>query len=288
MPQQQGQFKSFLSRAILIALIFALMAFVYSIFLTKEWRVTGKIVIVPSGSSVTAGQNLYLEAGNTAEIMNSPSFRKNILGDSAKNFDRAELVKNSSTVSVIYIAGEADLKAAEDAIVQMPEKIATHARDIYSGSPFKYILVSDPEISQSPEKPNLIKNVEWGFAIGFVFYFLYWVIYEIFNITPDFTEYSQVQDSSDLKKIISPAVPSASAPKINITEMPEAEEKIPEPVITPRDFQNIAPSNLPIAEDNIADDADTKENIPFPASETGEPSDEEVKDRLNKLMRGEL
>jgi hypothetical protein len=279
MLQQQGQFRSFLSRAILVALIFALGVFIYSIFLTKYWRVSGKIVIVPSGSSQTAGQNLYLEAGNTAEIMNSPSFKKNILGDSAKNYDHTELVKNSSTVAVIYLAGEADIKAAEDSITSMSEKIASHARDIYSGSPFKYILVSDPEISQSPEKPDVVQNVLWGFALGFALYFLYWVIYEIFNVSPDFTEHPQ-EESSIQKEIASQAVSRNISPKIEIPAMQEREE-MPEPVITPRDMQNVAPSNLPIADDS-------REDANESSSEMREPSDEEVKDRLNKLMRGEL
>ena len=57
------------------------------------------------------------------------------------------------------------------------------------------------------------------------------------------------------------------------------EQKVePEAIITPRDMQNVAPSNLPVADE---------EEIPALA-ESQDPSDEEVKDRLNKLMRGEL
>jgi len=61
--------------------------------------------------------------------------------------------------------------------------------------------------------------------------------------------------------------------------VPEQESK-PEAIITPRDMQNIAPSNLPVAEED-------ESALPSP-TENQEPSDEEVKDRLNKLMRGEL
>lgn len=286
MPQQQGQFKILLSRAIFAALIFALAAFIYSLFVTKYWQVTGKIVIVPSGNSATAGQNLYLEAGNTAEMMNSPSFKGNILGSDAKDYDHTELSSNSSTITVIFLAGEADIKPAEDVISGLPEKIASHARDLYGGSPFKYILVSDPQVSQSPVKPDVIRNVGWGFGIGFLLYFLFWLFSEAFGMprgSSDFPDEIAVKKES-AETLISPVI----VPEKKVFKMSEAEtsavtkkEEAPEPIITSRDMQNVAPSNLPIAESD-------QEKTVVSTGETGEPSDAEVKERLNKLMRGEL
>jgi len=267
---------------ILTGLIFALAAFIFSLFLPKYWQVTGKIVIVPSGTSVTAGQNLYLEAGNTVEIVNSPSFRKNILGADANNFDRAEPIKNSSTVAVIFLAKDADVKAAEDVIVTFPEKIATHIRDLYNGQPFKYLLVSDPEVSASSVKPDVNKNITRGFFAGVIIFLLYWIFSETFRTTLSEAEekfYEEKPIVPDLRPVTAatiepePEIEIEPAPKYFSVPEPEAE---PEAVITPRDMQNVAPSNLPIAEEEPI------------LTENREPSDEEVKDRLNKLMRGEL
>lgn len=267
---------------ILSGLIFALAAFIFSLFLPKYWQVTGKIVIVPSGTSATAGQNLYLEAGNTVEIVNSPSFKKNILGTDAQNFDRAEPVKNSSTIAVIFLAKDADVKSAEDVIVTFPEKIATHTRDLYNGQPFKYLLVSDPEVSASSVRPDIYKNITFGFFAGIIVFLLYWIFTETFRTTLSETKekfYEEKPIEPDLRPVIAqtiepePEIEIEPAPKY--FSVPETETE-PEAVITPRDMQNVAPSNLPIAED---------ESI---LAENQEPSDEEVKDRLNRLMRGEL
>lgn len=275
-----AEFKKNLSKLILTGLIFALAAFIFSLFLPKYWQVTGKIVIVPSGTSVTAGQNLYLEAGNTVEIVNSPSFKKNILGDGAKNFDRAEPVKNSSTVAVIFLAKDADVKSAEDVIVTFPEKIATHTRDLYNGQPFKYLLVSDPEVSASSVKPDVYRNIAFGFFAGIIVFLLYWIFIETFRTTLSETEekfYEEKPIEPDLRPVtavtIEPEIEIVPEPKY--FSMPEQEAE-PEAIITPRDMQNVAPSNLPIAEEEPI------------LAENQEPSDEEVKDRLNKLMRGEL
>lgn len=277
-----ANFKNFISRLVLIALIGALAAFIFSLFMSKYWQVTGKIVIVPSGSSITAGQNLYLEAGNTAEIVNSPSFKKNILGDGANNFDRAEPVKNSSTVAVIFLAKDADVKAAEDVIVTFPEKIATHTRDLYNGQPFKYLLVSDPEVSASPVKPDVYKNIAFGFFAGIMVFLLYWIFIETLRTTPFEAEekfYEEKPIEPDLRPVIAPTIEPEPEmeiiPEPKYFSVPEQKEE-PEAIITPRDMQNVAPSNLPIAEENET------------PAETQEPSDEEVKDRLNRLMRGEL
>jgi capsular polysaccharide biosynthesis protein len=280
MANSKNSAKNLIVWAILIGAIFAAIAFAYSMFLSRYWQVTGKIVIVPSGTSATAGQNLYLEAGNTAEIVNSPSFKKNILGDGAKNFDRVESIKNSSTVAVIFLAKEADVKAAEDVIVTFPEKIATHTRDLYNGAPFKYILVSDPEVSASPVKPDVYKNIIWGFLAGVIISFLYWISSEAFRTESLGTEekiYEEKPIVPDLRPVIAPTIKPEieKVPEPEIFSAPE-KKTLPEVIITPRDMQNVAPSNLPIADEDET-----------PAA-TQEPSDEEVKDRLNRLMRGEL
>ncbi len=277
-----SEFKKNLSKLILTGLIFALAAFIFSLFLPKYWQVTGKIVIVPSGSSATAGQNLYLEAGNTAEIANSSSFKQNILGDEANNFDRAEPIKNSSTLAVIFLAKEADVKAAEDTIVTFPEKISTHTRELYNGQPFKYILVSDPEVSLSPVRPDVYKNTVWGFLAGAIIFILYWIFSGSFQAEPFGTEeklYAEKPIVPDLRPVVAPAIEPETemVPEPKYFSVPEQKVE-PEAIITPRDMQNVAPSNLPVADE---------EEIPALA-ESQDPSDEEVKDRLNKLMRGEL
>jgi capsular polysaccharide biosynthesis protein len=277
-----SDFKKNLSKMILAGLVFALVAFIFSLFLPKYWQVTGKIVVVPSGASLTAGQNLYLEAGNTAEIVNSPGFKKNILGDEAKNFDRLDPVKNSSTVAVIFLAQDADVKAAEDSIVAFPDKIATHTRDLYSGQPFKYILVSDPEVSGSPVKPDIYRNIALGFSIGAILFILYWIFSGSFQ-TASFGPEEKFDEEKMIVPDLRPVETAKGEPEIEMAPEPKyfsvPEQKMePEAIITPRDMQNVAPDNLPVAE----------EEAPTPSAENREPSDEEVKDRLNKLMRGEL
>jgi len=285
MANSKNSAKNLIIWAILIGAIFAAVAFAYSMFLPKASQVTGKIVIVPSGTSVTAGQNLYLESVNTVEMINSSSFRKNVLGENAANFDRAESVKNSSTVAVIFLTSEENVKSAEDTIVTFPEKIASYARDLYGGAPFKYLLISDPEVSVKSIRSDAISNIIWGFFIGFVLYLIYWLFFGSFRI-PTWEEEVKSNIKEEEQPIIAPKieVEKPRDPETNIPLMPEIplpeisrKEIIPEPIITARDMKNIAPDNLPIADEATPS-----------SSDFSEPTDDEVKERLNRLMRGEL
>jgi len=279
MANSKNSAKNLIIWAIAIGAIFAAVAFAYSMLLPKVSQVTGKIVIVPSGTSVTAGQNLYLEAGNTVEMINSPSFRENILGENAVNFDRAEPVENSSAVAVIFLTNDEGVQSAEDIIVTFPEKISSYARDLYDGGPFKYLLISDPEVSVKSIRSEATSNVAWGFFIGFVLYLIYWLLAGSIRVSDWRDEVSSSAVEKD-QPIIAPEI-QFEKPKdseINLPLMPEVSRKkfAPEPIITPRDMKNIAPDNLPITDEETS------------ISNFSEPTDEEVKERLNKLMRGEL
>jgi len=288
--------KNFLSRIVLVALVGAAVGFGYSLYLPRYYQVMAKIVIVPSGSSPTAGANLFVEAGNTAEMVTSPSFQKNIFGDNAKFFWSAEQFKNSSTVEINFIGRGNDIETIENIIAKLPENISIYSRDIYGGSPFKYLLVSDPEVSAQPVRPDVLKNVAWGLGAGFILYFFYWLFVE------SFVAGKRAVEKEKEILLTSPAIPFESAP----TE-PISYEPIPEPEPTPEPMPEIfpeeemepariasqneagggkkpvsqispAPDNLPISEAPVAPKT----------SEYQEPSDEEVKERLNRLMRGEL
>lgn len=174
-------FKNFLSRIILVALVGAVVGFGYSLSLPKYFQVTGKIAIVPSGSSPTAGANLFVEAGNAAEMISSPSFQKTYFSDMNSNFSGAKQIGNSSTVAVSFVAPQSDITATEDSLVKTPENIQVYAKEIYGGSPFKYLLISDPEISENPVQPDIYKYILRGFAAGLVLYFLYWLFLRIIN-----------------------------------------------------------------------------------------------------------
>lgn len=266
--------KKFISNIILTAAIGALLAFVVSLFLPKYWQVSGRIVVFPSGKPVSASQNLAEEVGNTAGIVNSGTFQKNNFGDLAASFSGAEAVKNSSIVLVKFESAEENIQMIEDLIVKIPRQIDEYARDLYDGSPFKYKILSDPEISARPVKPDMIKNVFWGFLIGFALYFLYWLFAESF-----FAEKKTEKESDYFP--VSSAISTVSGkssrePQIKETSKTIIEEKktvAPEKkIITPI---SSAPDNLPISDASAA-------------SEHQEPSDEEVKERLNRLMKGEL
>jgi hypothetical protein len=285
MTNSKNSAKNLIVWAILIGAIFAAAAFAYSMFLPKVSQVMGKIVIVPSGASATAGQNLYLEAGNTVEMINSSSFKKNVLGENAANFDRAEPVKNSSTVAVIFLTNEENIKSTEDIIVAIPGKIASYTRDLYGGAPFKYLLISNPEVSAKSIYSEVMNNAIWGFFIGFVLYLVYWLFFGSLRF-PTWEEEIASNIGERVEPIIAPKI-EADRPRDSETNIPFAPETplpkitkkeiIPEPIITPRDMKNIAPDNLPIADEAVAS-----------TSDFSEPTDEEVKERLNKLMRGEL
>ncbi len=261
------EFKKNLSNLILAGAVLALVFFAVSLFLPKYYLITGKVVIIPSGSSPTAGQNLYLEAGNAAEIMDGPSFKKNVLGDDAANYAGAKRIDASSVVAASYLAGNTDIQKTEDILVTFPDKLAGYSRDLYGGQPFKYLLVSDPEVSPSPVKPDLIKNSLWGFAAGALLYLLYWIFSGRVS--------SAREEIETLRKefpVVSPAIPTAPEEKI---EPEKAEPAVPE---APENGVAGVPDNLPVA----------GEKTPPPVSENHEPTDDEVKDRLNRLMRGEL
>ena len=58
-------------------------------------------------------------------------------------------------VQVEFRSSENDIQSYEDLIVKIPSQVNDYARDLYSGSPFKYKMAGDPEISASPVRPNL-------------------------------------------------------------------------------------------------------------------------------------
>ncbi|MDI6778364.1 MAG: hypothetical protein QMD77_04185 [Patescibacteria group bacterium] len=287
--------KKFISNIILAALVGALIVFAASLFLPKKWQVSGKIVVFPSGKPASASQNLSEEIGNTAWIVNGDTFQKRNFGDFGADFAGAEVVKNSSMVLVKFRSAESDIQAIEDLIVKIPGQVDEYARDLYDGSPFKYKMASDPEISARPAWPNVIGNTAWGFTIGAILYFLYWLMVEDFIFKKDqggeespiepkrksvFDFFPEMEEKETFEKKV-----KFEKPVVIEEKKPEAEiiEKKTEPVektFSAPVKSSSAPSNLPIAESEIPPVSE--------ASEYSEPSDEEVKERLNKLMRGEL
>jgi hypothetical protein len=230
------------------------IVFAISLFLPKEWLVSGKIVVFPSGQPTSASVNLLPETFNTAQIIKSESFQKANFGDWILKFEDAKAVEKSSIIQVDFRSSENDIEAIEDLIVKIPDQIDEYARDLYSGSPFKYKLMSDPEISASPVRPNLFLNAIFGFLAGAALYLIYWLGFE--SREPEIAEMEIKKDKS---AIISPEIKTAE---------PVGKKKIIEKkIITPQSQNSAAPDNLPFIE---------------------EPSDEEVKERLNRLMRGEL
>ena len=244
--------KDRITHAIFTGAAVMLVVFLISLFLPKEWLVSGKVVVFPSGQPASASQNLLAEVGNTAEILKSESFQKANFGDQTANFAGVEVLKNSSMVWVKFHSNETDIQMHEDLIVKIPGQVNDYARDLYSGSPFKYKMALDPEISSSPVRPNLLLNAILGFLGGILLYIIYWLGFEAMR-----TESEETEIEKDEIAIVSPEIKS--------TEPVEEKKPIEKKIISPKD--QAAPENLPFVE---------------------EPSDDEVKERLNRLMRGEL
>lgn len=236
-----------------------LVVFLISLFLPKEWLVSGKVVVFPSGQPASASQNLLPEVGNTAEIIKGASFQKNYFPDQTANFAGTKVLKNSSMVWVKFRSNETDIQMYEDLIVKIPGQVNDYARDLYSGSPFKYKMAGDPEISASPVWPNLLLNAILGFLGGVLLYAIYWLGFE--SIWP---ESEEVEIEKDEIAIVSPEIKPV-----------EKKEIIKKKIISPKS-NSVAPENLPFVDELIS------------SSSAQEPSDDEVKERLNRLMRGEL
>lgn len=260
--------------AIYAGIVVMLVVFAISLLLPKEWLVSGKIVVFPSGQPASASANLLPETRNTAEIIKSETFQKNNFGDLAVKFAGVKTVKNSSIVRVKFRSSEADIQATEDLIVKIPAQVNGYARDLYEGSPFKYKMVSDPEISASPVKPNLLLNAILGFVAGVVLYLIYWYAVDVKKISFKKADSKKTEKSA----IVSP----------EIKQEKSAGEKIGEgKVVMENDRPHFAPGK------GGGTNSSAPENLPFvdeqtPSSPIEEPSDEEVKERLNRLMRGEL
>ena len=255
-----------------------LVVFVVSLFLPKEWLVSGKVVVFPSGQPSSASVNLLPEVGNTAEIIKSEAFQNANFGDFAVNFAGTKALKGSSIVWVKFRSPESDIEAFEDMIVKIPAEVDEYARDLYSGSPFKYRLVSDPEISASPVRPNLLLNAILGFLAGILIYLIYW-----FGFESNETEAEVMEVEKDESNIVSPEMKPAEMDKSASSADKVGQGKVElidgRPHFVPEktgDTKSAAPDNLP-----FVDEASSPSNIQ-------EPSDQEVKDRLNRLMRGEL
>ena len=264
-----------------------LVVFVISLFLPKEWLVSGKVVVFPSGQPASASVNLLPETWNTAEIIKSVSFQKNLFADQAANlpageagFAGARVMKNSSMVLVNFRSSENDIQAYEDLVVKVPSQVGDYTRDLYSGAPFKYKMAGDPEISSSPVRPNLLRNAILGFLGGIILYIIYWLGFESKK-----TENDDLEAEEKEVAIVSPEIKAEEPAEQKVgngkVEMKggrphfvpgKTEEK---KIISPKS-QTDAPANLPFVNELNS------------SSDIQEPSDDEVKDRLNRLMRGEL
>ncbi|MDD5489600.1 MAG: hypothetical protein PHP25_02895 [Candidatus Moranbacteria bacterium] len=270
------ELKKLISNILLSGAAMALVFFVVSLFLPRYWQVSGKVVVFPSGKPISASQNLSSEVGNTAWIVNSDTFQKNNFGDFAADFAGATVVGNSSMVLVKFKAPQADIQKIEDLIVKIPSQVDEYARDLYDGSPFKYKMASDPEASANYVNPDLRKNSLWGFAVGAVLYFLFWLFAGSFFVAKKETVGTEEEMYPETVSFPTEAIPYEPAPE----HMPMPEpmpEIVPETEKQPTPQVSSVPDNLPVAPASLAG-----------GEEYHEPSDEEVKDRLNKLMRGEL
>ncbi|HBB37017.1 MAG: hypothetical protein UX02_C0002G0222 [Candidatus Moranbacteria bacterium GW2011_GWC1_45_18] len=278
--------KKFINNIFFTGALGAALFFALSFLMTPQWLVSARIVVFPAGLP-TVQKNLAQEVGNTAEILRSARFQEENLQNFRNNLLDIRQIENSSTIAVDFLAAKDDVTAIEDIAVLIPNEISEYSRDLYGGTPFKYELLSDPEVSAKNVRPDLTKNSLWGFLAGIIIYLLFWNFFDSTRKKPMETEEIFQEEKfimPDLRPMVSPNMDmerkTEKIPAKEIFSAPERKEE-PTAIITPRDMQNIAPSNLPIAED-------TWEKDKSPADETGEPSDEEVKDRLNKLMRGEL
>jgi hypothetical protein len=271
--------KDRITHAIFTGAVVMLVVFVLSLFLPKQWLVSGKVVVFPSGQPVSASANLLPETANTAEIIKSASFQKANFGDLASNFSSAKAVKNSSIVQVKFRSNENDIQKYEDVIVKIPNQINDYARDLYSGSPFRYKMAGDPEISASPVQPNLLLNAILGFVAGILLYVIYMLGFESREPKVEEVEIEQSETT-----IISPEIKPAKQTDEKIGKG-KVELKDGRPHFVPGDSEkkviasksgSAAPENLPFVDELIS------------SSDIQEPSDDEVKERLNRLMRGEL
>lgn len=253
--------KDRITHAIFTGAAVMFVVFLVSLFLPKEWLVSGKVVVFPSGQPASASANLLPEVGNTAEIIKNASFQKNYFPDQAANFAGAKVLKNSSMVQVKFRSREADIQMYEDLIVKIPGEVNDYARDLYSGSPFKYKMAGDPEISASPVRPNLLLNAILGFLGGVLLYVIYWLGFE------------SMRTESEAVEIVSPEIKPAE-PASSADKPVEEKKTIEKKIISPKG--QAAPENLPFVDESIS------------SSNMQEPSDDEVKERLNRLMRGEL
>lgn len=253
--------KDRITHAIFTGAIVMLVVFLVSLFLPKEWLVSGKVVVFPSGQPVSASANLLPETGNTAEIIKSVSFQKANFPDQTANFAGARVLKNSSMVWVKFHSNETDIQTYEDLIVKIPGQVNEYARDLYSGSPFKYKMAGDPEISASPVRPNLLLNAIIGFLGGVLLYAIYWLGFESL-----WSESEEIEIEKGKVAIVSP--------EIKPTKLVEEKKTIEKKIISPKG--QAAPDNLPFVDESVS------------SLNMQEPSDDEVKERLNRLMRGEL
>jgi hypothetical protein len=261
--------KDRITHAIFTGAAVMLVVFLISLALPKQWLVSGKIVVFPSGQPASASQNLLAETGNTAEIIKNASFQKANLPAGEAGFADAKVIKNSSMVKVSFRSSENDIQAYEDLIVKIPGQVNDYARDLYGGSPFKYKMAGDPEISASPVRPSLLLNAILGFVAGIILYVIYalgfesmWSEREEIEVEPARNAAHNAAGGESEVAVVSPEI--------------KAEESEKSASAKATADKSAAPENLPFVDEMTS------------TSNMQEPSDDEVKERLNRLMRGEL
>jgi len=160
-----------IENAIISAILGTIILFAFTFLLTKEWLVSEKLVVFPSGLA-SAQKNLNFEVGNTVEIINSPDFRENVFQDKNQNFLGATRLGNSSTVEISFLAKDNQVDAVKEVALYVPGEMSNYTHKLYSGDPFSYRLLEDPTISSRPVKPDRMAYAISGFVIGLLGYLL--------------------------------------------------------------------------------------------------------------------
>ena len=159
-------------KAIISATLGAIIFFAFSFLITKEWLISEKLVVFPSGLP-SAQQNLNFEVGNTVEIINSPDFRENAFQDKNQNFLGAQRLGNSSTIEIDFLTKENQVEPVKEVALYVPGEVSNYAHKLYQGNPFYYRLLEDPVISEGPVKPDRVAYAISGAIIGLLGYFLF-------------------------------------------------------------------------------------------------------------------
>lgn len=301
----------------ILALVFGLVFFLVGIYVSKGGqRYVAKSQVIVLAKDSKSAQNLSFILNNISQIPKSLAFFEKITAESGEieniwenlapskkknawsKISRVKMVPDTSMLEITNLGS--NLIQARLINQEIIKGLKNDTAGLYNPqNEVEIRTIGDIEIRNLPN----YKPIVFGLA-AFVIFWIFSLIFDKISkdravsfrlqsavrkkISEDLSEYSEHKDKGVSFEVKLPA----STARLDSSRLAKPASPAPiRPVTTVSEKKGAAPANLPIGTLEIPEYKDIKAEISeaeFGKTKGGEPSEDEVKKRLNALIKGEL